>query len=178
MKGTHAKRVLVVAALTASLVAGAWACLDLTPITAGDVAPPPSLSDAATGVSEASLRTDGASDGGPLDGDGSLALRDVVVVPPCQNCIQQPDTPGPGCSTELTACLVDPTCTFVWKCVVGSGCLLAQTGNEVIDCADPCVIEAGLSSDTTGPGLLVANLAVCAFEGPCAEAGICAPSGS
>jgi hypothetical protein len=173
MKTTR-RRAIGFAAAVASLLAGTWACLDLTPVTANEIAPPPGADVRAVVPADAMPPAVDATFDASFDGDARVPRRDVMVIlPPCQTCLGQPDMPGPGCMTELEGCLMDPSCAYVYGCAVASGCLLLQTSNDLLACADPCVIEAGITSETSDAGIVLAALAGC-LVGACG--GICMPS--
>ena len=174
MSTVWAKRVTAVLAGGMTMVATTWACLDLTPVTQSEVPPQPMPDVVKPALDASPPPADSASDAA-FEGDVENQQDVMVVVPPCQACIERADVPGPGCMTELAACLTSPACTYVWNCTVANDCLLLPTRDDLATCADPCVIEAGITSASEGPGLLVANLAVCA-TGPCSPP--CVPSDS
>jgi hypothetical protein len=190
MTMTKAKVVRRIAALLAialyiALSAWASACLDLTPVTAGevvtipipipDVQPPPRMD--ASIHRDASADGDAAPvDGAPVDGRPVDGGHDVYV-PPCLACIAAPDKPGPGCATEFAECMADPQCELAYKCVIANGCFLVETRQEIVICATPCIVEAGgITSQFSTSGILVKAAATCATDPPPGCGNFCAPT--
>jgi hypothetical protein len=101
------------------VLAAPAACLDATPIF---VAPP-----------DASVDDAGA--------ETSLAEA-------CRQCIEAPDTPGPGCGKEMQACDQLPGCKAAIECTFAAGCFTLGSASKVVVCGLPCATEAGILTGT------------------------------
>ena len=186
-KAKVVRQVAALGAIALYIALSAWAsaCLDLAPVTAGevvtipipipDVQPPPGHD--ASIHSDASVDGDAAPvdvarvDGAPVDGGHD------VYVPPCLACIAAPDMPGPGCASEFAACMADPQCELAYLCVIKNGCFLAATRQEIVICATPCIVEAGMiTSQFSTSGMLVKAAATCATDPPPGCGQFCGPT--
>ncbi len=134
---------LILAMSTAIAGASAAACLDFAPnyVAPPDAAPPP-----------------------PPPMDAGPDAPDVDNRPSCQQCIETPDTPGPGCHDELAACLVDPLCKSAYECILENGCLTKGTRQKVIICGLPCAEDAGIITQTEPAAVEILNVASCASK--------------
>jgi hypothetical protein len=186
-KAKVVRRVAALGAIALYIALGAWAaaCLDLTPVTAGevvtipipipDVQPPP-IQDASTHRDAPAGGDAALVDGAPVDGAPVDGGHDVYVPPPCLACITAPDMPGPGCATEIAACMADTECEAVYLCVIATDCLLLPTRQDLLACATPCVTEAGITSECSKAGMLVDKAATCITDPPPGCGHVCAPT--
>jgi hypothetical protein len=185
-KAKVARRVAALLAIALYIALSAWAsaCLDLSPVTAGevvtipipipDVQPPPRM-DASIHRDASADGDAGLVDGAPVDG-GPVDSGHDVYVPPCLACIAASDKPGPGCAAEFGACMADPQCELAYLCVIKNGCFLVETRQEIVICATPCIVEAGgITSQFTTSGMLVKAAATCATDPPPGCGNFCAP---
>jgi hypothetical protein len=109
-----------------------------------------------TETSDASFTGPGDS---TIDGGFDLAA--------CEKCVRTPDSPGPGCGTESSACDGNPLCKVMIACAFASGCVGGPSA-KFITCAIPCAEEAGIVSNDN-PALTVGEpLFECLVNGACA----------
>jgi hypothetical protein len=172
-KARALKRVAAFGGIALFVASSTWAaaCVDLTPVTPGEVVtiPIPIPDVQQPPRRDASPSTDG--DAGP--GDAGFD----VYLPPCLACLLAPDTPGPGCATEVAACMADPQCGAAYACAIENNCFLVQTREAILICSTPCVTEAGgITSSTSTSGMLVANVAACLTNPPPGCGSVCAPT--
>lgn len=85
-------------------------------------------------------RDAGTMDVGSVDDAGEDAPDPKAV---CRACIETPNDPGPGCGDQYQACFANDKCVLIFECVLAKGCTSAPTQPEIINCALPCVSEAG-----------------------------------
>jgi hypothetical protein len=123
--------------------AAAVACLDTTPIyvAAPDAAPEPP----------------------PPDLDAGPDAPDVDRRTLCQQCVEAPDMPGPGCGDELATCLADDKCKGAYECVIAKSCLLKGTQEKVVLCGLPCAADAGITSQFEQAAVDLYGVASCAL---------------
>jgi hypothetical protein len=87
----------------------------------------------------------------------------------CRECIEAPLDPGPGCSDQYLACAANEKCLVIFECVLAKGCTSAPTQPEIINCALPCVAEAGAVNVGDPAVMLILPIAPCVL-GPCKAA--------
>jgi hypothetical protein len=80
---------------------------------------------------------------------------------PCESCLRASSNPGPGCAQQFDACFNEPTCRATMECAIALGCPELQEPGKVIDCGNPCAVEAGLNP-TTGAINILIDLLGCA----------------
>lgn len=84
----------------------------------------------------------------------------------CRACIQTPNSPGPGCGDQYQACFANEKCVLIFECVLAKGCTSRPTQPEIINCALPCVSEAGGVNIGDPAVQLILPIAPCVL-GPC-----------
>ena len=127
-----------------ALLATACACLSVEPVdfhAAGKD----------TSVPEAPPPPEGGADG---DVDAPLT---------CRECIEAPNAPGPGCGTEVAACLASTKCTEIYACLFELNCWAIAVRRDFIVCGLPCAIEAGVASVDDPEVKLAISIAECAI---------------
>lgn len=137
---TRVAMALVLVATTMGVVAGVAACLDMSPnnfVPAVQEAEPPPIVDAGPDVPDVDMR------------------------PPCEQCIESPDQPGPGCADELAACRADPRCNATYDCVIAHSCLTRGSQRRIILCGLPCAQDAGIIAQDDPAAVLVLAVVAC-----------------
>ena len=131
---------VLISATTIGVVAGAAACLDMSPnnfVPAEQEAEPPPVRDAGPDVPDVDMR------------------------PPCIQCLEAPDQPGPGCADELADCRADPKCSATYDCVLAKSCLTKGEQKKIILCGLPCAQEAGIIAQDDPAAVLILGVVGC-----------------
>lgn len=56
----------------------------------------------------------------------------------CQQCLEAPNQPGPGCANELAACQANALCADHLVCLEQQGCTALTTREEMFTCGTQC----------------------------------------
>jgi hypothetical protein len=138
----------VLAASTMGALAGLAACLDMSAnnyvVPVEEAAPPPPVVDAGEDAPDVDMR------------------------PPCVQCLETPDQPGPGCATELGECRGDPKCNATYDCVIAKSCLTKGDQKKIILCGLPCAQEAGILTQDEPSAVLILDIVAC-IQASCAS---------
>jgi hypothetical protein len=144
------RRIAIAAVLAASTIgalAGLAACLDMSAnnyvVPVEEAAPPPVV-------------------------DAGEDAPDVDTRPPCVQCLEAPDQPGPGCGTALAECRGDPKCSATYDCVLAKSCLTKGDQKKIILCGLPCAQEAGIIAQDDPSAVLILDIVAC-IQASCAS---------
>ncbi len=107
----------------------------------------------------------------PIPEAGAMTASDAAVeggfdLGPCKACMATPDTPGPGCGTEYSACESDSKCPQVLVCIYQAGCF-GGPSSKFLTCGIPCVTSAGIAAGNDPALGIATNLFECVVNGAC-----------